>query len=166
MSHKFSHDILEYVQLPVEVQDCISAFYGNLSAYISTKTWKTPCFDIKRGVFQGDTLPPLIFLLAFNPIIQAVQKNEPGFRLLLPSSNNNEGPLPVANTYIYGLWDERGSDEIPGWYLAKILSIAPDGSAMLKYRKVNLIEELNLHSIKWSTAPNGRGKWFLPIIIR
>ena len=163
VSHDYIQDILEYVQLPKEVQEYISAFYGKLSAYIATKDWKTPRFSIERGVFQGDTLSPLIFLLAFNPIIEAINSVEPGFQLMLPSQSCNEASLPGINTYIYARWDEEGSDEPPGWYLAKILSIDSMGLAVLKYRKGNLTEEVNLSSIKWIVAINGRGKWFLPL---
>ena len=124
---------------------------------------ETPRFSIERGVFQGDTLSPLIFLLAFNPIVEAINSVEPGFQLMLPSQSCNEASLPGINTYIYARWDEEGSDERPGWYLAKILSIDSMGLAVLKYRKGNLTEEVNLSSIKWTAAINGRGKWFLPL---
>ena len=48
-----------------------------------------------------------------------------------------------------------------GWYLTKILSIPPDGSVSMKYRKGNATEVVNLNDIKWTTA-SGRSKWFLP----
>ena len=35
--------------------------------YVSTKNWNTSVFSIQRGVFQGDTLSPLLFNLAINP---------------------------------------------------------------------------------------------------
>ena len=35
------------------------------------------------------------------------------------------------SSYIYALWDEEDSAEASGWYLAKVTSILPDGSASL-----------------------------------
>ena len=64
-------------------------------------------------------------------------------------------------TYIYALWEEQESTDQCGWYLAKILSVHPDGSVSMKYRKDNATEDVNLNQIKWTTA-SGRGKWFLP----
>ena len=84
VAHAYIKDIMSYVKLPTEVQFYVSALYANLSAYISTKQWKTQSFSIGRGVFQGDTLSPLIFLLAFNPIIQAIHNTSTGYSLKLP----------------------------------------------------------------------------------
>ena len=161
VSHTYIKDILEYVKLPNEVQFYVSTLYANLSAYIATKQWKTSCFKIGRGVFQGDTLSPLIFLLAFNPIIQAIFKLESGFKLKLPTPTCSEKPLPNVGTYIYAYWVEEESSEQSGWYLTKILSAQPNGSVTLKYRKGNTTENTNLNSIQWIAA-SGRGKWFLP----
>ena len=61
VAHAYIKDIMSYVKLPTEVQFYVSALYANLSAYISTKQWKTQSFSIGRGVFQGDILSPLIW---------------------------------------------------------------------------------------------------------
>ena len=124
----------------------MSTLCANLPAYIATKQWKTSCFMIGRGVFQGDTLSPLIFLLAFNAIIQAIFKLESGFKLKLPTSTCSEKPLPNVGTHIYAYWEEEESNEQSGWYLAKILSAQPNGSVTLKYRKGNTTENTNLNS--------------------
>ena len=45
--------------------------YSQLLAFITTKHWSTSDdFKIERGVFQGDALSPLIFLISFNPLIE------------------------------------------------------------------------------------------------
>ena len=36
--------------------------YSQLNAFISTKPWSTSSFPISRGVFQGDTMYPIIYL--------------------------------------------------------------------------------------------------------
>ena len=64
-------------------------------------------------------------------------------------------------TYIYAYWEEQESNDHCGWYLAKILSVHPDGAASLKYRKDNTTEDVSLNEIRCITG-SGRGKWFLP----
>ena len=39
---------------------------------MKSKTWSTPYFKVRRG-FKSDTLSPLIFLLATNPVLIALQ---------------------------------------------------------------------------------------------
>jgi len=73
VSHTYIDNILEHISLPVEFRSYISSLYSELIGFIETKEWKTDPFPIGRGVFQGDTLSPLIFLVAFNPIIKVVQ---------------------------------------------------------------------------------------------
>ena len=49
-----------------------------------------PSFNIKRGVFQGDTLSPLIFLAVFNTLIQLCNSlSTCGFSLRLPVPNSS-----------------------------------------------------------------------------
>ena len=64
VSHKLIQDLLHYVKVPVEIRYYIHNLYTNLSAFISTNHWSTGLFPINKGVFQGDTLSPLIFLLS------------------------------------------------------------------------------------------------------
>ena len=68
VSHHYIDDILEHICLPCEVRSYITSLYSELTGFIATKGWKTNTFPISRGVFQGDTLSPFIFLVAFNPI--------------------------------------------------------------------------------------------------
>ena len=68
---------------------------------------------------------------------------------------------PANDSFIYSFWSEEGSSEKPGWYLAKVLSIAVEGVARLRYQSGGLFETVQLSSIKWAPA-KGNGKWFLP----
>ena len=65
VAHGLIHDILHHVQLPHKFISYITFGYTHLSGKVKTKSLCTPSFKIERGVFQGDTLSPLIFLLAF-----------------------------------------------------------------------------------------------------
>ena len=65
--HKLIVDMMIHCRVPGEVTNYIANLYLKLTAYVKTKKWT---METSRGVFQGDPLSPLIFLVAFNPIIQ------------------------------------------------------------------------------------------------
>ena len=157
--HQLIYNMLAYIQLPLEVGSYISSAYSQLTARVVTKNWSTPSFPISKGVFQGDTLSPLIFLITFNPIIQLAQSlSTCGFQLKLSDSTTQE--LRKVNSNLYVQWDEVDSDEPQGWYLAKVISVSSDGTATVLYRKGKTLETFNLFEINWFPAP-GNGKWYL-----
>ena len=55
------------------MQYCISTLYTNQKAKFFTQTYSSTAFSFKRGVFQGDPLSPIIFLMVFNTIIELLQ---------------------------------------------------------------------------------------------
>lgn len=69
--------------------------------------------------------------------------------------------IVTYDSHIYTLWQEEGSGEKPGWYLAKVLTANDRGEVRLKYRKGGLIEDINSTNIRW-VSTKGNGKWFLP----
>ena len=60
-------------------------------------------------VFQEDTMPLIVFLLAFNPLLKLAAKLNQGHGYSI------ELPLQNSNSTIYVIWVEQG-DEPPGWY--------------------------------------------------
>ena len=157
--HKLISDMLHHVSVPMQIQRYAADVYTLLTATISTKTWCTPPFQITRGIFQGDTLSPLLFLLCFNPII-AYAKHSPscGFQMSiqLPESVG----LPPLGSHIYAEWREEVSNEPEGWYHCCVEEYKSDGTVVLRYRD-GASETLNLHSINWAFARKS-GKCFLP----
>ena len=157
VSHELILDMLSHCKLPPEVISYIANLYSKLTAYVKTKNWSTDKFKISRGVFQGDTLSPLIFFITFNPIIQLAQSlSTCGFCLKM---KNSFPEMPKINSYIYTLWDEPNSEEPMGWYLAKVIIIENAGSTCLKYCKGSSIEVIKLTELKWQPA-HGIDKWF------
>ena len=69
-----SHDLipvcLERMHLPANVRTYISSLYGNLSGKVRTSDWVSEEFEFRKGVFQGDPLSPIIFLICFNPLLE------------------------------------------------------------------------------------------------
>ena len=155
--------IIKLIKLPTQFTSYLTNLYSSISAHISTKDWKTHLFPISKCVFQGDTLSPLLFLIAFNPIIQSVVIHPSrGFSLKLPNhTESNQHALPCPNSHIYALWEENNSKETLGWYLARVLTVDNLGRAKLLYKKGGHTEEVCLLQIKWTPA-KGNGKWFLP----
>ena len=83
-------------------------------------------FEIKLSMFQGDTLSPVIFLTAFNPLIEIGScLTTSGFSLKVPVSNSVALPPVNSTTYVY--WDEN-SDEPVGWYYAVVKMVATQTS--------------------------------------
>ena len=120
IAHPLKSDMLNHIKLPSQVISHIMGGYSKLSVSVKTKKWTTP-FNIKRGIFQGDTLSPLIFLVAFNPLIQVCNSlSTCGFSLSLPIAGSSG--FPPVNSAIYVLWDEPQSDESPRWYYAVVSS--------------------------------------------
>ena len=159
VAHGLIHDILHHVQLPHKFISYITFGYTHLSGKVKTKSLCTPSFKIERGVFQGDTLSPLIFLLAFNPLIELCKSlSSCGFQLLLPVPNSNG--LPPINSAIYIQWDEASSNEAPGWYYAVVKEYFEDGKARIEYADL-ATEILDLHSIPYELTRKGQ-KPYLP----
>ena len=124
---------------------------------MSTKLWSTPEFAITRGVFQGDTLSPMLFLLCFNPIISFIQQLPTcGFYLLLDLDNSIG--LPPVNSNI---WDEDDSTEPKGWYLCTVKEYLSDGQAEILYRNKSS-ETVDLRLINWKLARKSATN-FIPI---
>ena len=70
VSHHLIFDMLRAVKVPTFFLDYMFSFYSQLSVTVMCDYWKTASISFQRGVFQGDTLSPIIFLLVFNPLLQ------------------------------------------------------------------------------------------------
>ena len=71
--HQYIFDMLEGVQVPAPYVSYIKSVYSHLSATIQCHQWTTPPISIRRGVFQGDTMSPIIFILTFNPLLKLAE---------------------------------------------------------------------------------------------
>ena len=110
-------------------------------------------FEIKPGMFQGDTLSPVIFLAVFNPVTELSNcLTTSGFSLKLPVPNLVG--LPPLDSAIYEHWNEN-SDEPIGWYHATVKSHHPDGTTSIEYANSDT-EIVSLHSVKWEPTRKGQ----------
>ena len=146
--HKLIFDMLAYTLVPSQLSTYIASLYGMLTASISTQKWETPSFRVTKGIFQGDTLSPILFLLCFSPITAYAEKiSFTGFQMIhtLPHSSN----LPPIGSYIYVKWMEEESDEPCGWYLAQTEGYAADGRASINYMNGST-EMIDLNQVEWA----------------
>lgn len=74
---------LSHYNIPSPLTNYLCNLYWGLKAQVKARNWCTPYFEVRREVFQDDTLSPLIFLLAINPFLVALQSpNIPGYPVL------------------------------------------------------------------------------------
>jgi len=113
--HQLIFDMVQAVKVPLRAQEYIQSFYSQLFVTVINKSWQTPPVPFHRGVFQEDTLSPIIFLLTFNPLLKLAANLNQGhgytFRIPLQCSED----LPPLNSRVYVKWTEEG-EELPGWY--------------------------------------------------
>ena len=99
--HCLITDMFQLVGIPEKIFNYIQHCYRNMTAYIQSQEWITPSFPITQGVFQGDTLSPVIFLLAFSPIIHLAETWEyAGFFNQIPVRNSPQSANPSMS---YGM---------------------------------------------------------------
>ena len=91
--HQLIFDMLRLVKVPSSVLDYVDS---KLFVTVTTRNWKTSPIPFHQGVFQGDTMSPIMFLLAFNPLLQLAAKlnNGHGYVIELPLQNSVDIPPP------------------------------------------------------------------------
>ena len=74
ISHKMVQFALRAYGVPLPFCQLIFALYNPLCARVSTPAWSTGYFSYQKGVFQGDPLSPVIFNLAFSPVVARIKQ--------------------------------------------------------------------------------------------
>ena len=144
--HQLISDILHMVRIPASVIQYVVDSYSKLQAYVHTRCWDTPHFPIRQGVFQGDTMSPIIFLLAMSPLLHLASSwSFQGFKSLLTIPESDQ--LPPVSSSIYILWDEPQSPEPSGWYKATVSDHFLNGNSAITYYD-GQTESLNLRQAK------------------
>ena len=160
VSHSLISLMLHYIKLPSNVSTYFRSTYSELTASISTRNWCTDPFPITQGIFQGDILSPLIFLICFNPIINLAKSLSTGYRLQIPLS----GKVPQTGKFIYLKCNEPQSTEPSGWYLCRVSEHLSEGLSEACYRG-DTDEHVELSTITWAYAKgNCYNKHYLPLV--
>ena len=100
--HQLIQHTLERNHFPQQIQDYMKRHYENTKSIVSTPSFQSEVFSFKRGVMQGCPYSPIIFLLAFNPIIQFLtSKINFGYNLHLNNEDEDKRyiTLPYADDF-------------------------------------------------------------------
>ena len=83
--------------LPPNIVQYFNACYSQAQAVVETAGWRSNPFPFRRGVFQGDPISPIIFLMVFNPILQDLKLEEEriGFKV----GDSHPVILPYADDF-------------------------------------------------------------------
>jgi len=145
--HRLIFDMLQAVKVPQAILRYVQSFYSTLSVIISANTWETQPIPFRKGVFQGDTLSPVIFLLVFNPLLKLAEdlNSAHSYRIQLPIKGIDD--LPPVDSFVYVKWTDPNG-EPPGWYKAqyypegtcKIICIYDDNDEDVVYEMIDLRE--------------------------
>ena len=111
VSHNLITETLKRNNFPPEIQYYVNQFYENIKATVQTQAFKTEVFQFKRGVFQGDPLSPIIFLVVFNPILQYLQ-TQAKYGYSLKENEENFITFPYADDFCLITRDKRTHQRI------------------------------------------------------
>jgi len=111
-------DMLQAVKVPPSVIDYIQSFYSQLFVMVKSKSWETDLIPFKQGVFQGDALSPIIFLLVFNPVLKLAESLNSSYGYKFQLEIKGAEMFPPVNTYLYNMKWTEDNGELPGWYKA------------------------------------------------
>eukprot|EP00924_Labyrinthula_sp_SR-Ha-C_P008882 augustus_masked-scaffold_2-processed-gene-5.50-mRNA-1 protein AED:1.00 eAED:1.00 QI:0/0/0/0/1/1/3/0/748 len=75
ISHKFMKLALEEHHVPKKLTKLITTLYDKIKVFVSDSGEKSSLVNIKRGVLQGDSLSPSIFILCHDSIMKRIKKN-------------------------------------------------------------------------------------------
>lgn len=70
VSHSLITDSMRRFDMPENITNYIKCLYSRLNGSVKGQNWTSNTFTFKKGVFQGDPLSPIIFLICFNPVLE------------------------------------------------------------------------------------------------
>ena len=76
VEHNLLHYVLETYKFPPELRTYVRNLYSRLQGQIRSSDWSSSQFAFRKGVFQGDPLFPIMFLIAVNPILNHLKSLE------------------------------------------------------------------------------------------
>ena len=75
-AHSLIVFLLRWARVPESVCRYIADCLDRLRTRVTTREWTTDAMPIRVGTMQGDTLSPILFLLAITPVIEYLQREE------------------------------------------------------------------------------------------
>ena len=81
VNHSFLNLVLRKMNFDRKLTNLVANLFSNQVAYIIEDNTLSELFRVKRGVQQGDLLSPLLYVLAFEPLLNQLEKNLLGIPL-------------------------------------------------------------------------------------
>jgi hypothetical protein len=81
ISHEFLQLVLENMGFNKEFKDLIKNLFSRQEAHILDSGYISNSFRVERGVRQGDPLSPLLYVLAFEPMLKQLERKLKGIPL-------------------------------------------------------------------------------------
>ena len=75
VNHKYLENLLNHLNFPKSYISYFKTIYKNLTANILINGYLSDTIDIKQSVKQGDALSCTLFIIAIQPLINAINKN-------------------------------------------------------------------------------------------
>ena len=69
-------EILKAYDIPIKLRKAITKFYENTKAKVISPDGETEFFFVKKGVLQGDTLAPYLFVIVIDYLLRMTFKDE------------------------------------------------------------------------------------------
>ena len=134
---------LERFMFAAEVISYISGLYRAISGNVVRKNWSSEPFHFKKGVFQGDPLSPIIFLIAFNPILEKLNTySDKGYTL---NPGKNIICTPFADDFNLCTTNRRTHQKL----LNEISSLTKSMQLKQVPRRMSVKLTKSLHAIKF-----------------
>lgn len=86
-------DTLENMRLTNKIKNVVKSLYKNVRGEVRLNGQKSTEFSMKKGIKQGDSLSPLLFIIAMNDIIKKCKRRSPKTKI----GNWNMQPVYIQN---------------------------------------------------------------------
>ena len=74
VQHNLISHSLNRFDIPENISNYVLNLYSNLQQGVVFQQWSSDQFKFTKGVFQGDPLSPIVFLICFNSIIEKLKQ--------------------------------------------------------------------------------------------
>ena len=93
--------VMKHYNIPTQITKYIASLYSKLRGKVTCQDWESDFFMFLKGVFQGDPLSGVIFLIVFNPIIEYIksQKEKQGYQLTSKTNAMYVNTTPFADDF-------------------------------------------------------------------
>ena len=93
--------VMAHYNIPTIITKYISNLYSKLKGKVICQDWESDLFQFLKGVFQGDPLSGVIFLIIFNPIIEYIKchKEKNGYQLTTKTDATFVNTTPFADDF-------------------------------------------------------------------